>query len=86
MRGSKSRRMAAEAAERARVEREGLVVLKLKMADLFANRDTIVTKMAGPTENIRGLFDFIVERNVTKHQFLLVFGQFLRCQWLWSHR
>ena len=76
MRGSKSRRMAAEAAERARVEREGLVVLKLKMADLFANRDTIATKMAGPTENIRGLFDFIVERNVTKHQFLLVFGSF----------
>lgn len=51
---SKSRRMAAEAAERARVEREGRVVLRLKMADLFAKRDRISAKMETPTDNIRG--------------------------------
>ena len=51
---SKSRRMAAEAAERARVEREGRVVLRLKMADLFAKRDSISAKMETPTDNIRG--------------------------------
>ncbi|CAI8036981.1 Uncharacterized protein FLJ43738 [Geodia barretti] len=50
---SKSRRMAAEAAEKARVEREGLVLLRLKMADLFAKRDSISAKMDTSTDNIR---------------------------------
>ena len=44
----------AEAAEKVRVEREGLVVLRLRMADLFAKRDSIVTKMDSPIANIKG--------------------------------
>lgn len=51
---SKLRQMEAEAAERARIEKEGVVVLRLKMADLFAKRDSIATKMTSPTDNIRG--------------------------------
>jgi hypothetical protein len=50
---SKPRRMAAEVAEKARVEREGLVLLRLKMADLFAKRDSISAKMETSTDNIR---------------------------------
>ena len=46
--------MAAEVAEKARVEREGLVLLRLKMADLFAKRDSISAKMETSTDNIRG--------------------------------
>ena len=49
--------MAAEAAEKARVEREGLVLLRLKMADLFAKRDSISAKMDTSTDNIRGKLD-----------------------------
>lgn len=51
---NKIRQMEAEAAERVRVEREGLVVLRLRMADLFAKRDIITTKMDGPIDNLRG--------------------------------
>ena len=47
--------MAAEVAEKARVEREGLVVLRLKMADLFAKRDNISTQMKSSTHNIKGI-------------------------------
>ena len=51
---SKSSRVTAEAAEKARVEREGIVLLKLKMADLFAKRDSISANMEASTDNIRG--------------------------------
>ena len=51
---SKVHQMEAEAAERARVEREGVVVLRLRMADLFGKRDIIATKLNSPTDNIRG--------------------------------
>lgn len=51
---SKVRQMEAEAAERARVEREGVVVLRLRMADLFGKRDIIATKLNSPTDDIRG--------------------------------
>lgn len=51
---SKVRQMEAVAAERARLEREGVVVLHLKMADLFGKRDIIATKLSSPTDNIRG--------------------------------
>lgn len=47
--------MEAAAAERARVEREGVVVLRLRMADLFAKQDIIATKLSSPTDNIRGI-------------------------------
>ena len=50
----KIRQMEAEAAERARVEREGVVVLRLKMADLFAKQDFIIAKMDTPIDNIKG--------------------------------
>ena len=50
----KIRQMEAEAAERVRVEREGVVVLRLRMADLFAKRDSITAKMDGPVGNIKG--------------------------------
>ena len=49
----------AEAAEKVRVEREGLVVLRLRMADLFAKRDSIVTKMDSPIANIKGTQPYI---------------------------
>ena len=51
---SKLRRLEAEAAEKARLEREGVVVLRLKMADLFAKRDSIKTKLDSPIDNIKG--------------------------------
>lgn len=50
----KMRRMEAEAAERARQEREGVVMLRLKMADLFAKQDCISKKMDGPIDNVKG--------------------------------
>ena len=51
---SKLRRLEAEAAEKARLEREGVVVLRLKMADLFAKQDSIKTKLDSPIDNIKG--------------------------------
>ena len=54
MQRSKSRRLAAEAAEKERVEREGLVVLRLKMADLFGKKNTICVKLDHSVENVKG--------------------------------
>ena len=50
----KIRQMEAEAAERMRVEKEGVVVLRLRMADLFAKRDSITARMDGQIDNIKG--------------------------------
>ena len=50
----KIRQMEAEAAERMRIEREGVIMLRLRMADLFAKRDSITAKMDGPIANIKG--------------------------------
>ena len=50
----KVHQLEAEVAEKVKVEREGLVVLRLRMADLFAKRDSIVTRMDSPIANIRG--------------------------------
>ena len=51
---SKVRQIEAAAAERSRVEKEGVVVLHLRMADLFGKRDIIATKLNSPTDNIQG--------------------------------
>lgn len=40
-------------AERQRLEKDGVAVLHLKMADLFAKQDKIITKLDGPIDNIR---------------------------------
>ena len=53
------RQLEAEAAERDRVEREGVVVLRLRMADLFAEQDSIVSKLDTPVANIRGKYMYM---------------------------
>ena len=42
----KQKRLEAEAAEAARIEREGIAVLRLQMSDLFAKRTVISTKVS----------------------------------------
>ena len=47
--------MEAAAAEQAREEREGVAIVRLAMADLFAKHGTITNKLASPVKNIQGL-------------------------------
>ena len=44
-----------EAAEQAREEREGVAIVRLAMADLFAKHGIISNKLDSPIKNIQGL-------------------------------
>ena len=44
-----------EAAEQAKEEREGVAIVRLAMADLFAKQGTISNKLDAPIKNIQGL-------------------------------
>ena len=45
----------AEAAEKAREEKEGVVLLRLPLAELFAKQGVITTQLDSPVKNIKGL-------------------------------
>ena len=49
------RRLEAEAAEHAREEREGLVSLRLSLADIFSKGGVISTRLDDPIKSIQGL-------------------------------
>ena len=50
----KAKRLEAEAAEAARIAREGMVVLRLRMSDLFAKQTSISVKMQEAVKNLKG--------------------------------
>ena len=50
------RQLETEAAEKNRIEREGLVVLRLKMANLFAKQESILAQMSNPVGNIKSKY------------------------------
>ena len=49
------RQREAEAAEKAREEREGVVLLRLPLAELFAKHGLITTQLDAPVKDIKGL-------------------------------
>jgi len=48
------RRLEAEAAEQARVAREGVAVLRLRMSDLFAKRTSISAAIEQAVKDLKG--------------------------------
>ena len=50
----KAKRLEAEAAEVARIAREGMAVLRLRMSDLFAKQTSISVKMQEAVKNLKG--------------------------------
>lgn len=49
------KQLEAEAAEKTRIEREGLVALSLNIADLFATRTSVSAKFGGAVGDLRGV-------------------------------
>lgn len=49
------RQLDAEEAERLRIDKEGLIVLKIKMSDLFSKQGSASTCMESPVEDLKRL-------------------------------
>ena len=47
------KQLQAEAAEKARIDKEGIAMLSIKLSDLFAGRKSVTARMATPVANLK---------------------------------